>query len=65
LKLIDTEDIKGFDTILGSIEHWWLKTDHDVFVAEILNPFHKAQPFCAAPFSTLAGLYNLLHCLWR
>ncbi|KAF8574507.1 hypothetical protein K439DRAFT_1372214, partial [Ramaria rubella] len=30
-----------------------------------LNPFHKAQPFHAAHFSTTAGLFNLLFCLWR
>jgi len=65
-KLVDTEDIKARDAILGSIEQRWLKTDQDVFVAGILlNPFHKAQPFRTAPFSTVAGLYNLLHCLWR
>ena len=52
--------------ILGSIERWWLKSDQDVFVAGILlNPFHKAQPFRAAPFSTVARMYNLLHHLWR
>ena len=65
-KFLDTEDIKARDAILASIERRWLKIDQDVFIAGVLlNPFHKAKPFCAAPFSTLAGLYNLLHCLWN
>ena len=55
-----TEVIKAHDAILASIERRWLKTDQDVFIAGVLlNPFH------AAPFSTLAGLYNLLHRLWK
>ncbi|KAH9029946.1 ribonuclease H-like domain-containing protein [Lactarius pseudohatsudake] len=65
-KLLEAEDIKARDAILESIERRWLKTDQDVFVAGVLlNPFHKARPFRAAPFSTVAGLYNLLHRLWR
>jgi hypothetical protein len=65
-KLLEAEDIKACDAILESIEWHWLKTDQDVFIAGILlNPFHKAKPFCAAPFSTVAGLYNLLHRLWK
>ena len=65
-KLVDTENIKAHNATLGSIEWQWLKTDQNIFVAGILlNPFHKAQPFCAAPFSTVARLYNLLHHLWR
>lgn len=64
--LINTEDLKACDAILESIERQWLKTDQDVFVAGILlNLFYKAQPFHVAPFSTVAELYNLLHCLWR
>jgi hypothetical protein len=60
------EDLKARDAILESIERRWLKTDQDVFIAGILlNPFHKAKPFRAAPFSTVAGLYNLLHRLWK
>jgi len=66
LKLLEAEDVKARDAILASIERRWLKTDQDVFIAGILlNPFHKAQPFHATPFSTVAGLYNLLHHLWR
>ena len=65
-KLLNAEDIKACDTILASIEWHWLKTDQDIFIAGVLlNPFHKSIPFHAAPFSTLASLYNLLHCLWR
>ena len=65
-KLTEAEDTKARDAILESIERRWLKTDQDVFIAGILlNPFHKARPFCAAPFSTVAGLYNLLHRLWK
>jgi len=65
-KLSEAEDIKARDVILGSIERRWLKTDQDVFIAAVLlNPFHKAKPFRAAPFSTVAGLYNLLHRLWK
>lgn len=65
-KLFEVEDVKARDAILQSIERRWLKTDQDVFIAGILlNPFHKGRPFCAAPFSTVAGLYNLLHCLWK
>lgn len=65
-KLVDAEDIKARDAILASIERRWLKTDQDIFIAGVLlNPFHKAKPFRAAPFSTLAGLYNLLHRLWK
>jgi hypothetical protein len=65
-KLSEAEDIKARDAILGSIERRWLKTDQDVFIAGVLlNPFHKAKPFRAAPFSTVAGLYNLLHRLWK
>jgi hypothetical protein len=65
-KLLEAEDIKARDVILASIERRWLKTDQDVFIAGVLlNPFHKAKPFRAASFSTVAGLYNLLHCLWK
>jgi len=65
-KLLNAEDIKACDAILVSIERHWLKTDQDVFIAGVLlNPFHKAKPFRVAPFSTLAGLYNLLHHLWK
>jgi hypothetical protein len=65
-KLLEEEDIKARDAILESIEQQWLKTDQDIFIAGILlNPFHKARPFHATPFSTLAGLYNLLLCLWK
>ncbi|KAH9165148.1 hypothetical protein EDB89DRAFT_2077183 [Lactarius sanguifluus] len=65
-KLLEVEDIKAHDAILESIERRWLKTDQDIFVAGVLlNPFHKARPFRAAPFLTVAGLYNLLHRLWR
>ncbi len=65
-KLSEAEDIKARDAILGSIERCWLKTDQDIFIAGVLlNPFHKAKPFRAAPFSTVAGLYNLLHRLWK
>jgi hypothetical protein len=64
--LLKVEDIKAHDVILASIEWHWLKTDQDVFIAGVLlNPFHKAKPFHAAPFSTVAGLYNLLHHLWK
>jgi len=39
---------QAHDVILESIEQWWLKTDQDVFITRILlNPFHKARPFCA------------------
>jgi len=65
-KLLNAEGIKAHDAILASIEWCWLKTDQDVFIAGVLlNPFHKAKPFHVAPFSTLAGLYNLLHRLWK
>jgi hypothetical protein len=65
-KLLEAEDIKARDAILASIERRWLKMDQDVFIAGVLlNPFHKANPFRAAPFSTVAGLYNLLHRLWK
>jgi hypothetical protein len=65
-KLLEAEDIKARDAILESIERRWSKTDQDVFIAGILlNPFHKARPFHTAPFSTVAGLYNLIHRLWR
>ncbi|KAF8573620.1 hypothetical protein K439DRAFT_1374791, partial [Ramaria rubella] len=51
---------------LSSIEQRWHKTDQDIFVAGMfLNPFHKAWPFRAAHFSTMAGLFNLLFHLWR
>jgi len=63
--LTDLEDILARNSILSSIDRRWYKTDQEVFIAGILlNPFHKARPFRAASFSTLAGLYNLLHRLW-
>ncbi|KAH9004423.1 ribonuclease H-like domain-containing protein, partial [Lactarius hengduanensis] len=65
-ELIEAEDIKARDAILESIERSVVKDRSRRFVAGILlNPFHKARPFRAAPFSTVAGLYNLLHRLWR
>jgi len=65
-KLLDAEDIKACGAILVSIERHWLEADQDVFIAGVLlNPFHKAKPFRAPPFLTLAGLYNLLHRLWK
>ncbi|KAF8578694.1 hypothetical protein K439DRAFT_1648725 [Ramaria rubella] len=64
--LLDPEDTLAQNAILSSIERRWSKTDQDVFIAGIfLNPFHKARPFCAASFSTMAGLYSLLFRLWR
>jgi hypothetical protein len=64
--LHEAEDIKARDAVLASIERRWRKTDQDVFIAGVLlNPFHKARPFRRAPFSTAAGLYTLLHRLWR
>ena len=66
MKLLEAEDVKARDAILASIERRWLKTDQDVFIAGILlNPFHKARPFRTTPFLIVAGLYNLLHHLWR
>ena len=63
--LTDPDDAPACNAILSSIERRWKKTDQDVFIAGILlNPFHKAQPFCAAPFSTSVSLYNLIHRLW-
>jgi hypothetical protein len=63
--LSDPDDLPVRTAVLASIERRWGKTDQDVFVAGILlNPFHKARPFRAAPFSTAAGLYNLIHRLW-
>jgi len=60
------QDNKARDAILESIERRWLKTEQNIFIAGIhLNPFHKARPFRAAPFSTVGGLYNLLHYLWK
>jgi hypothetical protein len=53
---------------IETIERRWLKTDQDVFNVGILpnlNISDKARPFRAAPFSTVAGLYNLLHHLWK
>ena len=64
-KLLKVEDITAHDMILASIERHWLKTDQDVFIGVLLNPFHKAKPFHVGPFSTVAGLYNLHHCLWK
>ena len=65
-KLLEAEDIKARDAILASIERRWSKTDQHVFIVGVLlNPFHKAKPFRAASFSTVAGLYNLLHRLWK
>jgi hypothetical protein len=66
LKLLEAEDIKARDAILASIEQRWSKTDQHVFIVGVLlNPFHKAKPFHATSFSTVAGLYNLLHRLWK
>src|ERR1700731_2662559 len=63
--LINSEDLLAHNAVLSSIEQQWQKTDQEVFIAGVLlNPFHKACPFHAAPFSTMAGLYNLLYHLW-
>ena len=50
-KLVDTEDIKACDAILGSIEWWWLKTDQDVLLLGYsLTHFIKLSPSAQPSF---------------
>ena len=58
-------DCHGCDAIIASIESHWGKADQEVFVAAVLlNPVYCNLPFHQIPAFNLAGIQDLLTCLW-
>jgi len=63
--MTDEEDCIASAAIISSLEKHWAAADQDIFITTvIINPFFLTDPFGHHPRFVVAGIIELLGCLY-
>ena len=62
---MDEADCTASKSIISSLEKHWMVADQDIFIATVIvNPFFRADPFARHSRFVVAGIIELLACLY-
>ena len=64
-RITDEPDHIASTSIIARLEKRWMAADQDIFIATVIvNPFFQAIPFGRHPRFVVAGIIELLECLY-